>query len=113
MYKYVLNAGIERNDVIVHFDREYEDASDIYCDSVRPDWVGTENFDITIIKIKSWDEVKKGEGWEISCKHRREIERIKFHVNSKLIANYIWWLAKEQNASYEVLKEMYQNKKFA
>ena len=103
------NATVDRPDLKVQFLRGFEDHRDYMSDSIKPDMIATDNFDICIFKMNTYEETKDWGNAVTTIYHHEVVEKFEIKsITDKNIANYIWYLAKKQNASYEDLKALHE-----
>ena len=115
-YMNCYNADVKRDDLRIYFQRLFRDARDVMSDCVKPQWEAEDEFIITIYKMETTyinetktigDATIRREG-----KDSKELDRLEIKVESKEAANYIWYLGKKTNTTFEQIKAMVEAKKF-
>ena len=57
-YMTVSKATIQRDDLLIVFQRLYVDGRDQMCDSVAPQWEPADKFIVTMEKLRTWTETE-------------------------------------------------------
>lgn len=75
------------------FQRRYIDGRDMMSDCLKPSWEPDDKFIITIISVKSWEEVVhyNDDTMVVTYKKTKELDRMVFNTDSKEVCG-IWLL---------------------
>lgn len=105
-------ADIKREDLQMFFQRLYRDGRDIMSDCLKPQWEPMDDFIITVISTKSWEEITQHGNMTVTCRHVEELARTEIRTQDKRAANWLWYLGAKTPTTYEQILAMQHSNKF-
>lgn len=107
-------ADVKREDLQMFFQRLYRDGRDIMSDCLKPQWEPMDDFVITVVATKSWEEITQHDDIDIivTCRHVEELARTEIRTKDKRVANWLWYLGAKTVTTYEQILAMQHSNKF-